>query len=100
MSACASISMCISLQDLVDLLQQRVVLLAEESSRDVELLRQVSSELLCLQSSEVKMESLVKELHAEAQHRTAVAKNLQAELHAEAHYRDVVTESLQVELGR
>ncbi|CAK6965351.1 thyroid receptor-interacting protein 11 isoform X2 [Scomber scombrus] len=86
-------------QDLVDLLQQRVVMLAEENLRDVELLRQVRSELLCLQSSEVKMESLVEELHAEAQHRTAVAKNLQAELHAEAHYRAVVTESLQVELG-
>lgn len=88
------------LQDLVDLLQQRMVLLAEESSRDVELLQQVSTELLCLQSSEVKMGSLVEELHAETQHKAAVADNLQAELHAEAHYRAVVTESLQVELDR
>lgn len=88
------------LQDLVDLLQQRVVLLVEESSRDGELLRQVGSELLCLQSSEVKLEDLVEELHAEAQHRAAVAESLRVELHAEAHHRAVLTESLQAELHR
>ncbi|XP_042273926.1 uncharacterized protein LOC121901284 isoform X1 [Thunnus maccoyii] len=86
-------------QDLVDLLQQRVVLLAEESSRDAELLQQVGSELLCLQSSEVKLEGLVEELHAETQHRAAVAENLQAELHAETQCRAALTESLQAELG-
>lgn len=87
-------------QDSVNILQQRLVLLVEESSRDTEVLRQVGSELLCLQSSEVKLEGLVEELHAEAQHRTAVAESLQAELHAEAERRAAVTESLHVELRR
>ncbi|KAM6952936.1 uncharacterized protein PEZ65_016423 [Lycodopsis pacificus] len=87
-------------QDLVDLLQQRVVLLAEASSRDGELLRQVCSELLCLQSSEVKLEGLVEELHAEAQRRAVVAESLQTELHAEAQHRASLTESLQAELRR
>ncbi|XP_026214219.1 shootin-1 [Anabas testudineus] len=85
-------------QDLVDLLRQRLVLLVEESSRDMEVLRQVGSELLCLQSSEVKLEGLVEELHAEAQHRAAVAEGLQAELHAEAERSAAVTESLHTEL--
>ncbi|XP_038555845.1 girdin isoform X1 [Micropterus salmoides] len=85
-------------QDLVDLLQQRVVLLAEESFRDGELLHQVRSELLCLQSSEVKLEGLVEQLHAKAQHSAVVAENLQAELHAEAMCRSALTESLQAEL--
>uniref|UniRef100_A0AAQ6IM57 Leptin receptor overlapping transcript-like 1 n=1 Tax=Anabas testudineus TaxID=64144 RepID=A0AAQ6IM57_ANATE len=84
--------------DLVDLLRQRLVLLVEESSRDMEVLRQVGSELLCLQSSEVKLEGLVEELHAEAQHRAAVAEGLQAELHAEAERSAAVTESLHTEL--
>ncbi|XP_039976485.1 uncharacterized protein LOC120785676 [Xiphias gladius] len=66
--------------DLVDVLQRRVALLVEESSRDAELLRQVGSELLCLQSSEVKLEGLMEELHADAQHGAAVAESLQAEL--------------------
>ncbi|XP_078116178.1 uncharacterized protein LOC144524074 isoform X1 [Sander vitreus] len=85
-------------QDLVNLLQQRVVLLAEASSQDTELLRQVSSEMLCLQSSEVKLEGLVEELHAEAQHRAVVAESLQTELHSEARRRAALTESLQTEL--
>ncbi|XP_041800607.1 rootletin isoform X2 [Chelmon rostratus] len=85
-------------EDLVDLLQQRVVLLVEESSRDGELLQQVGSELLCLQSSEVKLEGLVEELHAEAHRRAVVAESLQAELHAEAQHRLVLTESLHAEL--
>ncbi|XP_041653431.1 lamin-A isoform X2 [Cheilinus undulatus] len=85
-------------QDLMDLLQQRVVLLVEESSRDAELLRQVGTELLCLQSSEVKLEGLVEELHAEAQHRAVVAESLQAEVQAEAQHRAVLTQSLQEEL--
>ncbi|XP_047441312.1 outer dense fiber protein 2 isoform X2 [Mugil cephalus] len=85
-------------QDLVDLLQQRLVLLAEESSRDVDLLRQVGSELLCLQSSEEKLEGLVEELHAEARHRAAAAEGLQAELRAEAQCRAALTESLYAEL--
>lgn len=88
------------LQDLVDLLQKRVVLLVEESSRDVALLQQVGSELLCLQSSEVKLEVLVEELHAEAQHSAVVAENLQAELHTEAQCRAALMESLQAELDR
>ncbi|XP_034399496.1 uncharacterized protein LOC117737554 [Cyclopterus lumpus] len=87
-------------QHLVDLLQQRVVLLAEASSRDGELLRQVGSELLCLQSSEVQMEGLVEELHAEAQHRAAVAVGLQTELRVEAHRRAALTGGLQAELLR
>ncbi|KAG8003853.1 hypothetical protein GBF38_007849 [Nibea albiflora] len=87
-------------QYLVDLLQQRVVLLVKESSRDEELLRQVGSELLCLQSSEVKLEGLVEELHAEAHRRAVVAKGLQAELQAEAQHRAVLTESLKTELCR
>ncbi|KAM9849633.1 uncharacterized protein ACBR49_006914 [Aulostomus maculatus] len=85
-------------QYLVDLLQQRVVLLVEESSQDVELLQQVGSELLCLQSSEVKLEGLVEELHAEAKHRAAVAESFQEDLHAEAQFSAALTESLQEEL--
>lgn len=68
------------LQELVDLLQQRVVLLVDESSRDAELLRQVSTELLSLQSSEARLEGLMEELHAVAHHRTVVAVSLHAEL--------------------
>ncbi|XP_071313665.1 hyaluronan-mediated motility receptor-like isoform X2 [Trachinotus anak] len=85
-------------KDLVDSLQQRVVLLVEESSRDAELLQQVGSELLCLQSSEVKLEGLVEELHAEARHRGEVAENLQAELHSEAERRAELSKSLREEL--
>lgn len=84
----------------VDLLQRRMVLLVEESSRDAELLRQVSSELLCLQSSEVKLEGLVEELHAEAHHRAVVAESLQSELHAEAQHKAALTEGLHAELRR
>lgn len=73
--------MCVSLlQELVDLLQQRVVLLVQESSHDGELLRQVSTELLSLQSSEVRLEGLMEELHAEAQSRAAAAASLHTEL--------------------
>lgn len=68
------------LQEMADLLQQRVVLLAEESSRDAALLWQVNSELLRLQSSEVRLEGLVEELHEEARHGAVVADNLHAEL--------------------
>ena len=89
-----------SLQDLVELLQQRVVLLVEESARDGELLRQVGSELLCLQSSEVKLEGLVQELHTEAHHRAVVAERLRAELHAEAQCRAELMKSLHAELHR
>lgn len=89
-----------SVQDLVELLQQRVVLLVQESARDGELLRQVGSELLCLQSSEVKLEGLMQELHAEAHHRAVVAERLRAELHAEAQCRAELTKSLHAELHR
>ncbi|XP_034740177.1 RUN and FYVE domain-containing protein 1 isoform X3 [Etheostoma cragini] len=85
-------------QDVVNLLQQRVVLLTEASSRDAELLRQVSSDMLYLQSSEVTLEGLVEKLHAEAQHRAAVAESLQTELHREARRRAALTETLQAEL--
>lgn len=84
----------------MDVLRRRMVLLAEDSSRDAELLRQVSSELLSLQSSEVKLEELVEELHAEAQHRAAVALSLQVELRAEAHRRAALAEGLHAELHR
>ena len=69
-----------ALQELVELLQQRAVLPAEESSQEAELQRQVGSEPLCPQSSEVRLEGLVEELHAEARHRAAVAESLHAEL--------------------
>lgn len=88
------------LQDLVHRLQQRLLLLAEASSRDGELLRQVGTELLCLQSSEVELEGLVEELHAEAQRKAGMAESLQAELHAEAQRRAALTESLQAEQRR
>ena len=84
----------------MDLLQRRVGLLVEDGSRDADLLRQVSSELLCLQSSEVKLEGLVEELHAEAQHRAGVAEVLQRELQAEAQRRAAQTQGLQAELRR
>ncbi|KAM9375759.1 uncharacterized protein KZ484_008291 isoform 2-T2 [Pholidichthys leucotaenia] len=85
-------------QDLMNLLRQRLVLLAEVSSRDAEMLRQIGSELLCLQSSEVKLEGLVEELHTEAQHRAAVAKSLQAELHIQAQHKATLTDKLHAEL--
>ncbi|XP_030000892.1 kinesin-II 85 kDa subunit-like [Sphaeramia orbicularis] len=85
-------------QDLVHLLQQRMVLLAEESFRDAELLRQVGSEVLCLQNSEVRLQGLVEEMHVEAQHRAAVEQSLQAELHAESQRRAALTDRLQDEL--
>lgn len=84
----------------MELLQQRVVLLVEESARDGELLRQVSTELLCLQSSEEKLEGLVQELHAEAHHRAVVAERLQAELHDEVQCRAELTKRLHAELHR
>ncbi|XP_076005269.1 uncharacterized protein LOC142999552 [Genypterus blacodes] len=68
-------------QDMVDFLQQRVVMLAEESSREAGLLQQVGSELLSLQNSEVQLGGLVEELHAEAHRRAAVTVSLQAQLH-------------------
>lgn len=64
----------------MELLQQRVILLAGESERDAELLRQVCSELLCLQSSEVRLEGLVEELHSRAHGGDAQNEGLQAEL--------------------
>ncbi|XP_067373956.1 hyaluronan-mediated motility receptor [Channa argus] len=67
-------------QYLVDLLQQRLILLAEDSSRHTEVLQQVGSELLCVQSSEGKLVGLVEELHAEAQHRAALTESLEMEL--------------------
>ncbi|XP_028315799.1 uncharacterized protein LOC114471291 isoform X3 [Gouania willdenowi] len=85
-------------QELVELLHQRVVLLVEESCRDAELLRQVGSELLCVQNSEGKLEGLVEELHHEAQRRAAEAEGLQMKLHAEAQHRAALTESLLTEL--
>lgn len=72
--------LCPPLQEMVDSLQQRVVLLVEESSWDAERLRQVNSELLCLQSSETRLEGLVEELHAGARHGAVVAESLHAEL--------------------
>ncbi|KAF3694212.1 hypothetical protein EXN66_Car009888 [Channa argus] len=67
-------------QYLVDLLQQRLILLADDSSRHTEVLQQVGSELLCVQSSEGKLVGLVEELHAEAQHRAALTESLEMEL--------------------
>ncbi|KAM8908059.1 uncharacterized protein AB9W97_005614 [Spinachia spinachia] len=87
-------------QDLVERLQQRLLLLAEASSRDGELLRQVGAELLCLQSSEVKLEGLVEELHAEAQRKGAMAESLQAKLRTEAQRHAALTEGLQAEQRR
>lgn len=80
------------------LLKQSVVPLVEESFRNAELLQQVWQDLLCLQSSEEKLQGLVEELHVEAQHRAAVAVSLQAELHTEAKRRAALTESHQAEL--
>ncbi|XP_068182037.1 transmembrane and coiled-coil domain-containing protein 5B-like isoform X2 [Antennarius striatus] len=68
-------------QDLVSCLQRRVVLLLEASSRDGELLQEVGSELQSLQSSEVQLEGLVDELHAQAHDRTVAEESLRAELH-------------------
>ncbi|XP_068507607.1 restin homolog isoform X3 [Syngnathus scovelli] len=86
-------------QELVELLQQRVIILAGESERDAQLLRQMCSELLCLQSSEIWLEGLVEELQAEAQmQRSREANSLRAKLHTEAHCGDAVKEDLHVEL--
>lgn len=99
--------MCV-LQRLVVKLRQHVVLLLEDSSQNADLLWQVGSELMCLQRSEVRLESLVEELNDEAHHRAAEAESLQeelhaeaqlrAELHAEAQLRAELTESLQAEI--
>lgn len=68
------------LQELLDVLQRRLVLLAEQRFRDEELLQQVGSELLSLQSSELRMVGLVEELHSEAQRRASLSENLRSEL--------------------
>ncbi|RVE67618.1 hypothetical protein OJAV_G00104600 [Oryzias javanicus] len=67
-------------QELLNLLQQRVLQLAEESRRDVALLQEVGAELHCLQSSEVELQGLVEELFVELQHRASLSEKLQAEL--------------------
>ncbi|XP_033830231.2 uncharacterized protein LOC117377836 [Periophthalmus magnuspinnatus] len=85
-------------QDLVEVLQQRLGLVTEESSRDAELLRQVGSELLFLQSSELRLQGLVEELHAEAHHRATLVTSLEAELHNETKRRVSLAKSLQEEL--
>ncbi|XP_054647433.1 plectin isoform X2 [Dunckerocampus dactyliophorus] len=87
-------------QELVESLQRRALLLVEESERDAELLRQVASELLCLQSTEVQLQGLVEELHVEARRAGKADDGLGAELDAEAHCRDALTESLLAELQR
>ncbi|XP_061644305.1 uncharacterized protein LOC133485018 [Phyllopteryx taeniolatus] len=86
-------------QELVEWLQQRVVFLAGETERDAELLRQVCSELLCLQSSEAQLEGLAEELHAKAllQQRRE-AESLGAELHPEDHRGEALTDGLQADL--
>ncbi|XP_061691095.1 trichohyalin [Syngnathoides biaculeatus] len=87
-------------QELVEWLQRRVAVLAGESERDAELLRQVCSELLCLQNSEAQLEALAEELHAEAQRRQAgEAETLGGELRPEDHRGGGgLTEGLQAEL--
>ncbi|KAF6725519.1 hypothetical protein FQA47_016478 [Oryzias melastigma] len=67
-------------QELLNLLQQRVLQLAEESRRDVALLQEVGAELHCLQSSEGELQGLVEELFVELQHRASLSEKLQAEL--------------------
>jgi len=66
-------------------LRAEVGLTEEENSRDMERLAveldTLRSELLALQSSDGRLVGLVEELHAEAQHRAALAEGLQAELH-------------------
>lgn len=68
------------LQELLDVLQRRLVLLVEQSCRDEEQLQQVGSELLSLQSSELRMVGLVEELHGEAQRRASLSESLRSEL--------------------
>ncbi|XP_061833259.1 uncharacterized protein [Nerophis lumbriciformis] len=85
-------------QELVDNLRRRVFLLVEESERDEEVTRQVTSELLCLQSSEVQLQGLLEELHAEAQHTDKAEEGPAAEPHAEALCADARTQSLLAEL--
>ncbi|XP_072289317.1 uncharacterized protein [Eucyclogobius newberryi] len=85
-------------QDSVELLQQRLVHLTEESSQDAELLRQVGSELQYLQSSELRLHGLVEELYAEAHHRATLITSLEAELHNETKRRVSLAKSLQEEL--
>ncbi|XP_077434167.1 uncharacterized protein LOC144059139 isoform X2 [Vanacampus margaritifer] len=67
-------------QELVESRQQRAAVLARDSDGDAELLRQVCTELQCLQNSEVQLQSLVEELHAEANCSNAPDEGLQAEL--------------------
>lgn len=62
-----------SLKELLDVLRRRVVLLAEESCRD--------KEPLSLQSSELRLGGLVRELHAETQRRASLSESLCLELH-------------------
>ncbi|XP_077387826.1 uncharacterized protein LOC144025534 [Festucalex cinctus] len=85
-------------QELVELLQQRVMVLAGDSERDAELLRQVCAELLCLQNSEVRLQSLVDELHAEAQLQQPRrdTESPRVELHPEANCSDTLNEELQI----
>ncbi|XP_077589580.1 uncharacterized protein LOC144207816 isoform X2 [Stigmatopora nigra] len=84
-------------QDLVEWLQQRLVMLAEGSEHDAEMLRQVSSEVLCLQSTETQLQDLVAALQLEAQMNRHHAEGLGMELHTEAHGNHIPTDGLNVE---
>ncbi|XP_061747604.1 uncharacterized protein LOC133545902 [Nerophis ophidion] len=85
-------------QELVDNLRRRLFLLVEESERDEEVARQVTSELLCLQSSEVQLQGLLVELHDQAQRRQTAEEGPAVELHAQAQRRHTAEEGLLVEL--
>ncbi|XP_023815298.1 GRB10-interacting GYF protein 2 isoform X2 [Oryzias latipes] len=67
-------------QELLNLLQQHVLQLEEESRRDVALLQEVGAELHHLQSSEVELQALVEELFVELQQQASQSEKLQAEL--------------------
>ncbi|XP_061582107.1 uncharacterized protein LOC133447440 isoform X3 [Cololabis saira] len=75
--------------------------LVQEEQMNVAL-RMNQQHLICRireqQSSEVKLEGLVEELHAEAQRRAGMAEGLERELRAEAHRRAALTEGLHTEL--
>ncbi|XP_037400543.1 probable kinetochore protein NUF2 isoform X1 [Pygocentrus nattereri] len=89
-------------RELVQFLEQRVVSVAEESTREAALLtfqmEQVSSDLQQLQNSEAQLQGLVDELHQEAQDRAKKSEGLENELHEEAQLSGKEIEDLKMQL--
>ncbi|XP_066497588.1 hyaluronan-mediated motility receptor [Hoplias malabaricus] len=89
-------------RELVQFLEQRVVSIAEESSRESALfslqLEQVMSDMQQLQKTETQLQGLMEQLHQEAHHSATKAEGLEAELSKEAQVKAKQIEELERQL--